>query len=101
MALHCAAVLQAYGHAYEVAAGLTGQTAAPVADVPRTLVLQAGGDGLLPEIAARAERYHPHAESVARTSFFPTLVGDGTPYLADDGRELVIAVQSCMARYAL
>lgn len=101
MALHCAAVLQAYGHAYEFAADLTGQPAAPMAALPRALVQQAGGDAHLPEIASQAAQYQTHAESVARTSFYPTLIGDGTPYLADDGRELVLAVQSCVARYAL
>ena len=101
MALHCASVLQAYGHAYEFAANLSGQSATPVSALPAPLLLLAGGDARLPEIALQAERYNAHAESVARTSFYPTLVGDGTPYLADDGRELVMAVQSCVAQFNL
>ncbi len=102
LAFHCAAVLSAYGHAYEFAADLAGRTGAiPVSTLPDPLLQQAGGTTRLPEIAARAESYFSHAESVARTSFYPTLIGDGTPYLADDGRELVVAVQSCVDRYGL
>lgn len=101
MALHCAAVLQAYGHAYAFAADLTGQPSMPVSALPAPLLQLAGGDTRLPDIALQAEGYHSHAESVARTSFYPVLVGDGTPYLADDGRELVMAVQSCVERYPL
>lgn len=101
MALHCASVLQAYGHAYEFASDLTGQTSTPVSALPARLLQLAGGDARLPDIALQAERYNAHAESVARTSFYPTLVGDGTPYLADDGRELVMAVQSCVAQFDL
>jgi hypothetical protein len=102
LALHCAAVLSAYGHAYELALDLAGQTGgAPVDTIPAPIVSAAGGVDRLPEIAARAEGFVTHAESVARTSFYPALVGDGTPYLADDGRDLVLAVQSCVARYGL
>lgn len=101
MALHCAAVLQAYGHAYELAAGLTGQPATPMETLPAPLLQLAGGDTRLPEIALQAEEYNIHAESVARTSFYPRLVGDGTPYLADDGRELVMAVQTCVTQFGL
>lgn len=101
MALHCAAVLQAYGNAYEFAAGLTGRPAAPMGALPEPLVQLAGGVGRLPDIALQAEGYQSHAESVARTSFYPALIGDGTPYLADDGRELVLAVQSCVAQFGL
>lgn len=101
MALHCAAVLQAYGHAYQFAAGLTGQPAIPMGALPAPLMQLAGGETRLPDIALQAESYHAHAESVARTSFYPALVGNGTPYLADDGRELVLAVQSCVAQFGL
>lgn len=101
LALHCAAVLQAYGDAYALAADLTGLPAAPVSALPAGLVQQAGGDTRLPDIALAAEAYATHAESVARTSFYPALIGDGTPYLADDGRELVMAVQTCVDRFAL
>lgn len=101
MALHCAAVLHAYGQAYAMAADLSGQEAVPLAPLPDGLLQQAGGDARLPAITQAAEAYHAHAESVARTSFYPTLVGEGTPYLADDGRELVMAVQSCAARFVL
>ncbi|WP_224815299.1 hypothetical protein [Hasllibacter sp. MH4015] len=102
LALHCGAVLQAYGHAYEFAADLAGRDdALPIAGLPVPLILEAGGDARLPDIAARAEGFLPHAESVARTSFYPHLVGDGTPYLADDGRELVMAVQVCADRFGL
>ncbi|HID68601.1 MAG TPA: hypothetical protein EYP31_10180 [Roseibacterium sp.] len=101
MALHCAAVLQAYGHAYEFAADLIGQPAIPVAGLPAPLLQLAGGAAVLPEISIRAEGFHSNAESVARTSFYPALVGDGTPYLADDGRALVLAVQTCVAQFEL
>lgn len=102
MALHCAAVLQAYGHAYDFASNLAGQTdAMPFGGLPEPLLAQAGGVEQLPNIASRAAGFSAHAESVARTSFYPHLVGDGTPYLADDGRELVLAVQSCVDRYGL
>lgn len=101
MALHCAAVLQAYGHAYEFAVDLSGQSATPMGGLPAPLLQQAGGTARLPDIALRAEGFQSHAESVARTSFYPTLMGDGTPYLADDGRELMLAVQTCVAQYGL
>ncbi len=101
MAVHCAAVLSAYGHAYEFANTLAGAEGMPFSGPPAPLVQEAGGDLRLPEIAERALGFHEHAESVARTSFYPRLIGDGTPYLADDGRELVMAVQSCVDRYAL
>lgn len=98
-ALHCAAVLQAYGHAYEFATALLGRPAVSVAQLPEPLVQLAGGAARLPDIALAAEAYQDHAESVARTSFYPSLMGDGTPYLADDGRELVMAVQTCVAEF--
>lgn len=101
MAAHCAAVLSAYGHAYEFAAALSGNSDAMMGALPEDLVTRAGGAERLPDIATRAEGFFSHAESVARTSFYPRLVGDGTPYLADDGRELVMAVQSCTERYGL
>lgn len=101
MAVHCAAVLQAYGQAYAFAVDLTGAPATQVASLPAPLLAQAGGDTRLPDITALAQSYNTHAESVARTSFYPVLIGDGTPYLAAEGRELVMAVQSCMAQYGL
>lgn len=101
MALHCAAVLHAYGQAYAMAADLSGVDAAPIGALPAGLLQQVGGDGRLPDITLAAEAYHSHAESVAHTSFYPALIGDGTPYLADDGRELVVAVQACVAQYGL
>ncbi|MEJ6395305.1 hypothetical protein V8J82_18735 [Gymnodinialimonas sp. 2305UL16-5] len=101
IAAHCAAVLSAYGHAYEFAATLTGNAAPGVGDLPETLVQLAGGATRLPDIAAAAAGFHDHAESVARTNFYPRLVGDGTPYLADDGRELVLAVRTCSERFSL
>ncbi|MEX3014873.1 hypothetical protein [Gymnodinialimonas hymeniacidonis] len=101
MALHCAAVLSAYGHAYEFANDLAQVEALPFGGPPATLVQEAGGDASLSAIEELAAGYFSHAESVARTNFYPRLVGDGTPYLADDGRELVMAVQSCVDRYAL
>ncbi|MBY4892590.1 hypothetical protein KUL25_07410 [Rhodobacteraceae bacterium N5(2021)] len=101
LAFHCAAVLQAYGHAYEVAADLSGQPSLPMSALPAPLVQLAGGNARLADIAVQAEAYHGHAESVARTSFYPTLMGDGTPYLADDGRELMVAVQTCVAQFGL
>lgn len=101
MALHCAAVLHAYGNAYAFAADLTGQSAPPLGGLPAPLLQLAGGPARLPDIAQQAQGYQAHAESVARTSFYPTLVGDGTPYLADDGRELMLAVQTCVAQFGL
>lgn len=101
MAMHCAAVLHAYGQAYAMAADLSGQEATPVGALPAGLLQQAGGDTRLPDITLAAEAYLTHAESVARTSFYPALIGDGTPYLADDGRELVVAVQTCVAQFGL
>ncbi len=101
LALHCAAVLHAYGDAYALAADLSGMPAAPAAGLPAPLVRLAGGDTRLPDIALQAQGFHDHAESVARTSFYPALIGDGTPYLAAEGRELVAAVQSCMAQFNL
>ncbi|MEJ6389075.1 hypothetical protein [Gymnodinialimonas ulvae] len=101
MAVHCAAVLSAYGYAYEFANDLAEVEALPFGGPPASLLQEAGGIASLAEIADRAAGFQSHAESAARTSFYPRLVGDGTPYLADDGRELVIAVQSCVDRYAL
>jgi hypothetical protein len=101
MALHCAAVLQAYGNAYAYAVDLTGQPTAPAADLPAPLLQMAGGAARLPDIASHAAEFTSHAESVARTSFYPALIGDGTPYLDADGRELVTAVQSCVTQYGL
>jgi hypothetical protein len=101
MAVHCAAVLSAYGYAYEFANDLAEVDGLPFGGPPASLVQQAGGTASLPEIEDRAAGFQTHAESAARTSFYPRLVGDGTPYLADDGRELVIAVQTCVDRYAL
>jgi hypothetical protein len=102
MALHCAAVLSAYGHAYDFAADLVGDSGASrMGALPEPLIQQAGGADRLPEIAHLAAGFETHAESVARTSFYPTMVGDGTPYLAADGRELVVAVHTCAARFQL
>lgn len=101
MALHCAAVLQAYGNAYNFAATLSGLPTAPTTGLPEPLIQLAGGTTRMGDIAEMSEGFQPHAESVARTSFYPTLMGDGTPYLADDGRELVMAVQTCMSQFDL
>ena len=101
MAFHCAAVLSAFGHAYDVAADLSGREAVPYDGPPDPLIQLAGGTSRLGEIADHAIGFYDHAESLARTSFYPRLVGDGTPYLADDGRELMLAVQSCVDRFEL
>lgn len=101
MAMHCAAVLQAYGNAYNYAAHLSGLPTAPTTGLPEPLVQLAGGTTRLADIAVQAEGFQNYAESVARTSFYPTLMGDGTPYLAAEGRELVTAVQTCIAQFGL
>ncbi len=101
LAQHCAAVLSAYGHAYQLANDLAQVEALPFAGPPAQLLEAAGGDASNLAIRERAAGFESHAESVARTSFYPRLVGEGTPYLADDGRELMMAVQSCVDRFAL
>jgi len=101
LALHCAAVLSAYGQAYEFANDLAQVEALPFHGPPTQLVEAAGGEASRGAISERAAGFQTHAESVARTSFYPRLIGEGTPYLADDGRELVMAVQSCVDRFAL
>ncbi len=101
LAVHCAAVLSAYGHAYQFANDLAEVEALPFAGPPAHLVDAAGGEPSRTAITERAAGFESHAESVARTSFYPQLIGEGTPYLADDGRELVMAVQACADRFAL
>ncbi|QBY00939.1 hypothetical protein E2K80_09535 [Rhodophyticola sp. CCM32] len=101
LAFHCAAVMTAFGHAYEFATQLTGATGAPRFQTPARLVDLAGGSERLGDIAETANTWRDHWESMARTSFYPRLTQSGTPYLADDGLELQSAVTRCAAHFEL
>jgi hypothetical protein len=101
-AFHCAAVMTAFGLAYVQATEMTGTPEGlPLGTLPAGLLTQAGGDARLGEIRAQAEAWADHSESMASTHFFPRLSGEGTPYLADEGRMLMLAVQDCAERFGL
>jgi hypothetical protein len=101
-ALHCAAVMTAFGLAHVRATEMIGAPEGfPAGTLPGALVAQAGGTARLGEIRAQAEAWTRHSESMAATHFFPRLAGEGTPYLADEGRELMLAVRDCVARFGL
>lgn len=102
VALHCAAVLTAFGRAYSFAADLLGLEGAPApAAVPDGLVALAGGAARLDEIAEAASGWRAAWESMGRTSFYPRLARSGSPYLADEGRDLMAAVSRCVDRFDL
>ncbi|MBF9061170.1 hypothetical protein HKCCSP123_18475 [Rhodobacterales bacterium HKCCSP123] len=101
-AFHCAAVMTAFGLAYATATEMTGAPEGlPPGTLPRALLAEAGGAARLGEIRTQAEAWADHSESMASTHFFPRLSGEGTPYLADEGRMLMLAVQECVARFGL
>jgi hypothetical protein len=102
LALHCAAVMTAHGLGYVAATEMAGRPEGlPPGTLPRALLERAGGLDRLGEIRAMAEGWAQHSDSVAATHFFPRLSGEGTPYLADDGRVLMQAVQDCADRFDL
>ncbi|MBF9049543.1 hypothetical protein GTA62_01080 [Roseobacter sp. HKCCD9010] len=101
VAFHCAAVMTAFGQAYEFATELTGSENAPRFQTPTRLVDLAGGPDRLGEIAEAASAWRDNWESLGRTSFYPRLTESGTPYLADDGLELQSAVSRCAAHFEL
>jgi hypothetical protein len=102
IAFHCAAVMTAFGLAYVQASEMTGTPEGlPLGTLPGALLTEAGGAARLGEIRAQAEAWNSHSESVASTHFFPRLSGEGTPYLADEGRVLMLAVHDCAARFGL
>lgn len=101
-ALHCAAVMTAFGLAYVQATEMAGTPEGlPPGTLPGVLLAEAGGAARLGEIRAQAEAWGRHSESVASTHFFPRLSGEGTPYLADEGRVLMLAVRDCADRFGL
>ncbi len=101
-AFHCAAVMTAFGLAYVRATEMTGTPEGlPSGTLPRALLAEAGGAARLGEIRTQAEAWADHSDSMASTHFFPRLSGEGTPYLADEGRMLMLAVQDCAERFGL
>lgn len=101
LALHCAAVMTAFGQAYEFAVELSGAEDPPRFQTPARLIDLAGGPERLGDIAEVASSWRDHWESLGRTSFYPRLTQTGTPYLADDGLELQSAVGRCAAYFDL
>jgi hypothetical protein len=102
VALHCAAVMTAYGLAYVRATEMAGTPEGlPQGTLPGPLLALAGGHQRLGEIRGLAEGWASHSDSMAATHFFPRLSGEGTPYLADEGRVLMLAVRDCAERFGL
>jgi hypothetical protein len=102
LAFHCAAVMTAFGLAYVEASEMTGAPdGLPLGTLPGALLSEAGGARRLGDIRAQAEAWSSHSRSVAATHFYPRLSGEGTAYVADEGRALMLAVQTCADHFDL
>ena len=102
LAFHCAAVMTAFGLAYVAASEMAGTPEGlPLGTLPGGLLSRAGGAGRLGDIRAQAEAWSSHSRSVAATHFYPRLSGEGSAYIADEGRALMLAVRSCAERFDL